>query len=250
MYFKKPSDTNKNQTTLFCFSPPVMIATVIIESGLALWTLFRYRKETFGKIAIAILLLLAAFQISEYQVCDNRNAEIWSRFGLVAITLLPVLGLYLINQITKKKYFLILGSLIAGVFVLYFIFVPKNTVSSICGGNYVIFTGPSSLYEFFGAYYFGFLVLSIWQASVAQRETASKIFKSILRWVVIGYLSFMLPLTIVYAVYAPARIAVASIMCGFAVIFAFILTFEIVPKFYKYKQLDKTKNFNTSVKLP
>ena len=79
----------KNQTTLFCFSPPVMLATVIIESGLALWTLFRYRQHLFGKIAVAILLLLAAFQISEYQVCGNHDAETWARFGLVAITLLP-----------------------------------------------------------------------------------------------------------------------------------------------------------------
>jgi hypothetical protein len=77
----------KNQTTLYCFSPPVMLATVIVETALALWTLFKYRKGSFGKIAVAILLLLAAFQISEYQVCGNHNAQIWSRFGLVAVTL-------------------------------------------------------------------------------------------------------------------------------------------------------------------
>ena len=236
-YNKIFSQKQKNSTTLFCFSPPIMLATVIIESGLALWTLFRYRKNEFGKIAVIILLLLAFFQISEYQVCGNHNAQIWSRFGLVAITLLPVFGFRLISLITKNKYFLILGSALAGLFVLYFIFAPRNDVSSFCGGNYVIFTGPSALYEFFGAYYFGFLILSIWQAIIGRNETASKILKSILKWVVIGYLSFMMPLIIVYTFYAPARVAVASVMCGFAVIFAFILTFDIVPKFYKYSSL-------------
>lgn len=216
-----------------------MMATVIIESGLALWTLFRYRKHLFGKIAVIILLLLAAFQISEYQVCGNHNAETWSKFGLVAITLLPVFGLRLISLITKQKYFVVVGSIIAAILVLCFIFISKDTVSSFCGGNYVIFTGPSSLYEFFGAYYFVFLILSIWEALIAQRETSSKIFKSILRWVVIGYLSFILPLALVYIFYSPARVAVTSIMCGFAVIFAFILTFEIVPKFYEYERLNK-----------
>jgi hypothetical protein len=142
--------------------------------------------------------------------------------------------------ITKQKHFLYLGSLIAGLFVLYFIFAPRNDVSSFCGGNYVIFTGPSALYEFFGAYYFGFLILSIWQSVTARHKTKSTLFQSILKWIVIGYLSFMLPLIIVYTIYAPARVAVASIMCGFAVIFAFILTFEIVPKFYKYELLNKS----------
>jgi hypothetical protein len=150
-------------------------------------------------------------------------------------------GFWLITLVTKKKHYLWLGTVIAAMFVLYFIFAPRGSVSSYCGGNYVIFSGPSSLYEFFGAYYFGFLVLSIWQSLVGQKETASKIFQSILRWLVIGYLSFMLPLTFVYAVYAPARIAVASIMCGFAVIFAFILTFQIVPKFHEYEQLKRKK---------
>jgi hypothetical protein len=229
----------KNETVLFCFSPPVMLATVVIELGLALWTLFRYRKELFGKIAVLILLLLAAFQISEYQVCGNHNAETWSRFGLVAITLLPVLGFRLISLITEKKRFVILGSIIATMFVLFFIFAPLDMVSSLCGGNYVIFTGPSSLYEFFGAYYFGFLILSIWQAMVSQRAAASKVYKGILRWMVIGYLSFILPVAVVYIIYAPARVAVASVMCGFAVIFAFILAFVIVPRFYQYEQLNK-----------
>ncbi len=233
----------KTGTVLFCFSPPVMLATVIIESALAFWTLLRYRKNEFGKIAVGILLLLAAFQISEYQVCGNHSAQSWSRFGLVAITLLPVLGFRLISLITKQKHFLPLGSALAVIFALYFIFAPRNDVSSFCGGNYVIFTGPSALYEFFGAYYFGFLILSIWQALSAQHKTPGKMFQNILKWVVIGYLSFMLPLVIVYTLYAPARVAVASVMCGFAVIFAFILTFEIVPKFYRYQQLSGAKNF-------
>ncbi|HVY67785.1 MAG TPA: hypothetical protein VHA30_02740 [Patescibacteria group bacterium] len=220
-----------------------MLATMIVETILALWTLLRYRQGLFGKVAAAILLLLAMFQASEYQVCGNHSAEIWSRLGLVAITLLPVLGLRLIHLITRQKHFVFLGALLAAAFVLYFIFAPRHDVSSFCGGNYIIFTGPGSLYEFFGAYYFGFLILSIWQALTAKRETPSRLLQSILRWVVAGYLSFMLPLGVVYAVYAPARVAVASIMCGFAVIFALILAFEIVPKFYRYAaRTSKAKN--------
>jgi hypothetical protein len=229
------ANRKRNEVVFCCFSPPVMIATVIVEVALAIITAIRYRKELFGKVSIAILLLLAAFQVSEYQVCGNNDGAFWSRFGLVAITLLPVLGFYLITFITRNKRFLIVGSALAAAFVIYFIFAPAGTVNAFCGGNYVIFGGPTGLYELFGAYYFGFLILSIWEALAAARESRNRTLKSVLRWIVIGYLSFILPLAIVYAFYAPARIAIASIMCGFAVIFAFILAFEITPRFHTLK---------------
>jgi hypothetical protein len=82
----------------------------------------------------------------------------------------------------------------------------------------------------------------MWEALYAHHTTIrSKRFRSVLSWMVIGYFSFLLPLVIVYVILAPARAAVASIMCGFAVIFAFILAFEIVPKFYHYDALAKKK---------
>ena len=234
---KKP----KGQTVLYCFSPPVMVATVIIEVGLAVWTLFRYRRGMFAKVAVAILLLLAAFQVSEYQVCGGHNAQIWSRFGLIAITFLPVAGLYLIRFITKNKITSVIGAITALFFVLYYIFAPKNEIVAFCGGNYVIFAGPSALYQFFGAYYFGFLVLTIWHSVKAIYETKSTLFQRVLKWLVAGYLSFMLPLVAVYVFFAPARSAVASVMCGFALIFALILAFEIVPNFYKLEEAEKLK---------
>lgn len=225
-----------NEAILCCFSPAVMIATVIIEVVLAIWTLVRNHKSIFGKVAVGILLLLAAFQISEYQVCGNYDGQFWSRFGLVAITILPVLGFYLITFITRSKKFLALGGTIAAAFVAYFIFAPHGAIDAYCGGNYVIFGGPEGLYELFGGYYFGFLILSMWEAMLGIQSTHSARFKSVLKWMIIGYLSFILPLAIVYTVYAPARVAVASIMCGFAVIFAFILAFEIVPRFANHER--------------
>jgi sulfite exporter TauE/SafE len=107
-------------------------------------------------------------------------------------------------------------------------------ISSFCGGNYVIFSGSRELFQFFSGYYFSFLVLGIWESLEALNVVRSKWLQRTLQWVVIGYLSFMLPMAIVYAIYAPARVAVASIMCGFALILAFILAFEIVPKYYRY----------------
>jgi hypothetical protein len=235
-----PQEQSKNHTrarqlTLACFSPPVMLATMAIEGALAIYVLARYRHGLFAKTAALLLVLLGIFQFAEYQVCGNQNADFWSRFGLVAITLLPIVGLQLISLVTKKHHFLAIGCAMAAVFALVFVFIPESVTNAFCGGNYVVFSGPTALYEFYGAYYFTFLMFAIWEALEAMHNNQKRILRQVLKWIIIGYLSFMIPMAIVYAIYAPARIAVASVMCGFAVVLAFILAFQIVPKYYRYR---------------
>ena len=222
--------------TFYCFSPPVMLATFTIESALAVYTLFRYRKGLFSKAVAAILSLLAIFQLSEYQICGDRSALFWARIGFVATTLLPVMGLYLVSLITRKRHFLRAGYVVASVFVLLFVLTPTNIISPACGGNYVIFSGPEQVFWFYSAYYLGFVMLGIWESVEGLSASRSKRVHRLLRWMVVAYLSFMLPTGIVYAAYAPARLAVASVMCGFAVIMALILAFQVVPKYYRYSQ--------------
>src|SRR5579862_8022671 len=130
----------KDQRTLYCFSPPVMIATFVIEIILAAIVFIRYRVTRFGKAAGFVLLLLATFQFAEYRICttDGVLPILWSRIGFVAITLLPLMGLYLVSLVSHQPHFLKLGYATAAGFVLYFIFVPKSISGAICGGNYVI----------------------------------------------------------------------------------------------------------------
>jgi hypothetical protein len=220
--------------TLRCFTPPIMLATMIIETALAVYVLIRYRKGMFAKVSIALLLLLAAFQLAEYQICAGREPFFWSRFGLAAITFLPLLGLYLVSLISHKKHFLALGYTVAAAAIVLIVFIPRDMVDSQCGGNYVLFSGPEHFFHLYSVYYFGFLLLGIWEAVEAMGDFRAKTLRSTLRWVVIGDLSFMLPMGVVFAIYPPARLAVASIMCGFAVSLAFILAFRIVPRYYKY----------------
>jgi hypothetical protein len=224
----------KDPRTLHCFSPPVMIATFGIEVVLATIVFLRYHVTRFGKIAGFVLLLLATFQFAEYRICTSTGdiPLLWSRIGFVAITLLPLAGVYLVSLVSHKPHFLKLGYATATGFVVYFIFVPKSITGAICGGNYVIFNTSNDLYRLYGFYYLGFLLLGIWEsvekiASLKRRTTAKKV----LQWLIVGYLSFMGPMGLVYIFEPTARNAVASIMCGFALAFAFILTFKIVPTY-------------------
>jgi len=75
-----------------------------------------------------------------------------------------------------------------------------------------------------------FLVLGIWEAleklSELKRPTQTA---SVLKWFIVGYLSFMGPMGFAYLFFPETRNGIASIMCGFAIVFALILSLKIVP---------------------
>lgn len=230
--------SSKKGISLYCFSPLVMIITFIVEISLAFYSFVKSRKAKSDVGIVLILVFLALFQLSEYKICDNTNILEWSRIGMFSITLLPVLGIYLIYKLNKKSYLLKFSSLIAIFFLSYFIFNPRSVNEVACTGNYVIFDIDSTIHALYGYYYFGFLLLGIWEAALGIKEHAEEIQKA-LKWFIIGYLSFILPLTIAYVVIPITRNGVASIMCGFAVVFAIILTFKIGPIYHKYVKMEK-----------
>ena len=94
----------RNQTQLNCFSPPVMIATMVTEVALAVYTIWRYKMTPTVRLATVTLLALGGFQLSEYFVCTGSvgHAIEWSRIGFAEITLLPPLGLHLMHSVAGK----------------------------------------------------------------------------------------------------------------------------------------------------
>lgn len=227
---KGESDPNR----LFCFSPAVMLATLVIEFTLAIYVFARFRMTRFGQIATAILIFLGIFQLAEYQICGGNNAVLWGRIGYVAITMLPPLGLHLIYLITRNSKYLSFAYTLAGIYIAAFIFAQKSIVSAACTGNYVIFQTVQELYWTYGIYYTGLLMLGVWELVEKIRECSDEDF-SLRSWMALGYFSFMVPMAIVYMALPETREAVPSVMCGFAVTLAILLAFVIVPKYNKRK---------------
>jgi len=212
-----------------------MLATFLVELGLATYTFFQSRKAHSDLGIVALLILLALFQLAEYQICAGSDPVLWSRIGLLTITFLPVFGIYLINKLKAKTHFVKFGFFVMLIFIAYFLFIPHSIGEAICGGNYIILNVNRGLYSFYGYYYFGFLLIGLWEAMEGIREDSKRKYtKRALYWFILGYLSFILPLSMVYVFIAGSRVAVASIMCGFAIIFAIILTFKIAPVYYRY----------------
>jgi hypothetical protein len=227
----------KNRVTLYCFSPLVMIITFAIEMIFAIYVFIKSIKHKTDFGIVLILLFLAMFQLSEYQICMGSDLLFWARVGLFSITFLPALGYYVIVKLKEESNLVKIAFFFAISFAALFVLYP-NTINEVsCGGNYVIFDIDSKIHSLYGYYYFGFLLLGVYEASKGIKDiNISTKVKNALKWFIIGYLSFILPLTLVYIFIPITRVAVASIMCGFAVIFAAILTFKIASQYYNDKK--------------
>lgn len=224
----------QKKNTLYCFTPGVMLATFIIEIVLATYVFVRRRTTFFGRLSVVLLVLLGIFQFAEYQICGGLDSVLWAKIGIIAISLLPIIGLHLILMIGGSTRIMKWLYAIGGAMILYIILSPVVITEATCGGNYVIFKGGSALYWLFSVYYFSFLFFGIGQAyRQLERLKEDKAKRDALYWMIVGYLSFILPLAAVLALYSRTLVGVTSIMCGFAVIFALILAIRVVPLYHR-----------------
>jgi hypothetical protein len=209
-----------------------MAATAIIELCLLMYTLWRHRSTKLGKLAAATLLFLAIFQIAEYNVCGGLclDATLWSRVGFMVIAALPPLGIHMATTIAKHDIRWLRWSAYATAmgWILTFGFTERIFANHACGGNYIIFhVKPhfAGLYLFH--YYFWLfagIFLCLWLAKkVKQRQKES------LLLLAFGYLTFMIPTALANTIKPQSIEGIPSILCGFAVIFAILLVFGILP---------------------
>lgn len=220
--------------SLYCFSPPVMLATFAIEIGLAAYALYRYRSDKLAKLCIAILSLLAIFQLAEFNVCEGSlgiDSLTWSRVGYVCITFLPVLGIHALLTIAKRSSPMLVRGLyaLATVFAAYFLTVGHGLTASVCTGNYVIFEVNPHINTLYMLYYYGLEVFALYTAwSLASRAKQKKPRRALYGFAV-GYLCLLVPTTTVNIIDPDTIRGIPSIMCGFAVLLALAIVFVVLP---------------------
>jgi predicted cobalt transporter CbtA len=216
-----------------------MLATIIIEIGLLIYSLIRYKFTLVTKIVTLIIFSLAMFQVAEFQTCGRvlgQSGLMWSRLGYIFITLLPPRGLHLISAISKKKPTLLHWTADASALILVTIFglLPSAIYVALCGGNYVIFKIHEGLGWVYGFYYLGFLFAGLVLAAQHMKTTKKNQYKA-LTWMIIGYLLFLIPTGVVNLIDPATIYGVPSIMCGFAVLYAIILAFKVLPRIVNHK---------------
>jgi len=219
---------------LFCFSPPVMLATLLVEIGLAVYTLWRYKTSNLTKLVVLLLVLLGIFQLAEYMVCGGLGLSgvDWSRVGFIAITLLPPLALHSVFEIAGKKNRPLIVSAYVGavIFTGYFALASSALTGNQCLGNYVIFQMPLWVTWLYTLYYYGWIIGGTWKSIRFAKGTKDVRKRRALYLFATGFVSFLLPTTTINLL-APETInGIPSIMCGFAIIFALIITIGVLPR--------------------
>lgn len=240
-------------TTLNCFSPPVMVATLVIEVCLAAYTVWRYKMTIVTRLVVTLLLALATFQLAEYFVCTGVGsmAAQWSRVGFVAITALPPLGLHLMHVLAgKQQRRLVYGAYgLMGLFMAFFLFSSGTFTGHQCTGNYVIFQFTEDVTGAYSVYYFGWLLAGIglgfrWSGELKAKGKATVQRLQTVQGLILGYLVFLVPSALAMAVKPSIRRGIPSVLCGFAVLLALVLALYIMPRAVERKRQDLTKTTN------
>ena len=217
-----------------------MLATLIFEAVAALYIVWRYRMSVLARLIVTVLAALAVFQLSEYYVCTGYggHAITWSRLGYVAISMLPPLGLHILHILGERRQRTLVMTAYATMagFIAYFLLYENAFTGYQCTGNYVIFQighWPAIAY---GVYYYGWLFAALslglqWLKDLKKlrNKIAAKRVQA-MGALLLGYMIFLLPTAIANTVAPSTRQGIPSIMCGFAVLFAFILVAYIAPR--------------------
>lgn len=167
------------------------------------------------------------------------SSLMWARIGYVAITLLPPLGLHLATQLAGQKRPLLVGTAYASaaVFAGIFLFVGQGMQSQLCLGNYVIFSIAPWATLPYAMYYYGWLMVGTGYALKAAQVIKSVSKQKALRGFILGYMAFIVPTTAANIVDPSTISGIPSIMCGFAVIFAIVVTTVVLPNYFKQTDL-------------
>jgi hypothetical protein len=208
-----------------------MLATFLIEFVLFIYTLLRYKMSTLTRLIAAILLLLAIFQMAEYQVCGRSGGvSIASRIGYMAITILPPIGIHIIANVTNRirREVVWLAYTSGAAFALTFGLGKTTFASHVCAGNYAIFQLAPGLGGFFLAYYYFWLIVGILSSLFIGIDSDKKT-RQTLTYLIFGYLVLLIPTGIVNALNPQTIAGIPSIMCGFAIVYALALSFGIAP---------------------
>ncbi len=232
-----PMNIQKQNKTFFCFNPLVTFISGTVELALALFVCLRYNKTLFGRLTTLLLILLAVFQFSEYTLCSGNSSLLWSKLGFVATTFLPAIGLHLTSLITRKTFLTPISYVLATAIAVHILLLPTAFVMTYCTGTYVLFELNDTLHYFFGIYYLLFLLVAILKLAFALLRKRGN--GKIILWLLLGYSSFLIPTIIVLIITSASHDGIPSIMCGFAVLLACVLTFKVVPL---YKQSFKDQS--------
>jgi hypothetical protein len=159
----------------------------------------------------------------------------------VAITLLPALGIHIISVITKRyTNLLALAYGMASLLILVILFLPQLELRAVCQPHFVeVFNSDWFGWTHFS--YYAIFVLAamylLWHSIRIHRGDEKEEL-----WMLIAYVGFVVPALGLFYLRIISHVALPSVMCGFAVIVAIILTLIVIPRYYALLAKRKKRN--------
>lgn len=211
-----------------------MLATFLIEISFAAYVVWRYKMNVVGRLVALILTFLALFQLSEFIVCGGSGWQgfEWTRLGYASITLLPPLGLHLSASIAKKNItpLIIFAYITSVAFILFYVFTTGAISGATCYANYAVFDTHAASSIPYALYYYGWLFAGTFLSLLWSKSAKKSSERTALIALAVGYVSFILPTTTINIIDPSTISGIPSIMCGFAVILAFIMVGRVAPE--------------------
>ncbi len=171
----------------------------------------------------------------EFLMCIGVNPNIIGRMGLVAITFLPPLGVLLTSYVTNLKHWINWSGIPFAIGLsVYYIIVPNAFTLQTCNPFYAVYTYP--LGNLYGIFYFGYIfwaLILIVIAWIFNRKRVRKFSNKNAILVLVGYISFLLPMAITVVIDFSTSSAIPSIMCKYALLLAitlFVFSFQYDSK--------------------
>jgi hypothetical protein len=215
------------------YSPVLAVVTAGFEIIVAGWAFASQRKVGSRRIAGttgAILLRLAGYQIAEVAICaDVTRAGFLPRLAFIIVTWLPPLGLLLIAQLRRPRsgptYWSAYGMLAAAAGVVVWIVVDRSFASaSVCNAVYARYVHAMPRFLVYSSFYWLGLAGMIGFSGHGAMTGTDERRRQQLAQVFIGTTGFVALSMLTSWFVPPARGALPSIMCHFALLLAVCLT--------------------------
>ena len=195
--------------------------------------IFNRKHPFFWSIAM-MLVLLQLYQLAEFLICIGVNENITGKIAYTIITFLPPLGYFLSSRVVGWRFpDYWIGFAAATGFSLYYIVTPGSVALVSCNPFYAVYSVHHAYY--YGMYYMGILVYSIAFLVANLIFRRNKVVRKSSLFVLISYLSFLVPMYLMVWVNSYFANKVTSIMCKYALLLAIILG---VFSFIKPKTLE------------
>lgn len=185
-----------------------------------------FSKSKYKNLSVTILLLLALYQFFEFLICGMNLKEGFVVYlAFVTISFLPPTGLLLIAKVNKINLKRFQGLIFAPAifFSLYYFLTIKEFRVRECSVIYASYHYPLGF--LYGLFYYLPILIAL---SIAFRNlftSKDKVLKRNNLILILGYLSFLIPMILTLLVYPESINFIESLMCKFAFVLSLTISY-------------------------